>query len=234
MLVAYQEGRAPINSVEGYVRQVLGWREFINGAYWHARADLSGRLNFLDAQRPLPAWFYTGETEMNCLRQCITQALELGWIHHIQRLMIVGNFLLDRRHRPAQAALDWYLEMTVDAYDWVMVPNVLGIILHADGGYVGTKPYAAGSGYIHKMSNYCEGCRYSPLTRKLDRTRVRSTRCTGISTDGTRTCCATTRASAAWWRRGNAGANPTVNGCNGRRSGFWTASNVFWLSGGSW
>ena len=93
VLVAYDAGRAPINSVEGYVRQVLGWREFINGAYW-TRGPGYRDLNFLDAQRPLPAWFYTGETEMNCLRQCITQALELGWMHHIQRLMIVGNFLL--------------------------------------------------------------------------------------------------------------------------------------------
>ena len=101
---------------------------------------------------------------MNCLRQAISQALELGWMHHIQRLMIVGNFLLVAGVSPL-AALDWYLEMTVDAYDWVLVPNVLGIILHADGGYVGTKPYAAGAGYIHKMSNYCEGCRYSPLKK---------------------------------------------------------------------
>ncbi len=163
VLAAFEAGRAPINSVEGYVRQVLGWREFINGAYWH-RGPGYRELNFLDARRPLPAWFYTGETELNCLRQAITQAVDLGWMHHIQRLMIVGNFLLIAGIDP-RAALDWYLEMTVDAYDWVMVPNVLGIILYADGGYVGTKPYAAGAGYIHKMSNYCEGCRYSPLKK---------------------------------------------------------------------
>ena len=101
---------------------------------------------------------------MNCLRQVITQALELGWVHHIQRLMIVGNFLLIAGIAPPEA-LRWYLEMTVDAYDWVMVPNALGIILYADGGFVATKPYAAGAGYIHKMSNYCEGCRYSPLKK---------------------------------------------------------------------
>ncbi len=163
VLAAHDARRAPINSVEGYVRQVLGWREFINGAYWHRGPGYRDE-NFLAAERPLPAWFYTGETEMNCLRQAITQALELGWMHHIQRLMIVGNFLLIAGIAP-RAALDWYLEMTVDAYDWVMVPNVLGIILHADGGYVGTKPYAAGAGYIHNMSNYCEGCRYSPLKK---------------------------------------------------------------------
>ena len=163
VLAALAAGRAPINSVEGFVRQVLGWREFINGAYWHRGPGYRDE-NFFNAQRPLPAWFYTGDTEMNCLRQTISQALELGWMHHIQRLMIVGNFLLLAGVAP-RAALDWYLEMTVDAYDWVMVPNVLGIILHADGGYVGTKPYAAGSGYIDKMSNYCEGCRYSPLKK---------------------------------------------------------------------
>lgn len=162
-LAAFEAGRAPIHSVEGFVRQVLGWREFINGAYWK-RMPQYREVNFLGADRPLPAWFYTGQTEMNCLRQTINQALDLGWLHHIQRLMVVGNFLLLAGIAPV-AALNWYLEMTVDAYDWVMVPNVLGIILYADGGFVGTKPYAAGAGYIHKMSNYCEGCRYSPLQK---------------------------------------------------------------------
>ena len=101
---------------------------------------------------------------MNCLRQAIRQALALGWLHHIQRLMVVGNFFLIAGIEP-QAALRWFLEMTVDAYDWVMVPNVLGMILYADGGYIATKPYAAGGGYINKMSNYCAGCRYSPLKK---------------------------------------------------------------------
>lgn len=164
VLAAFDAGQAPIQSVEGYVRQVVGWREFINGAYWTRGPEEYRQLNFLGADRPLPAWFYTGETEMNCLRQAIRQALDLGWMHHIQRLMVVGNFLLIAGVAP-RAALDWYLEMTVDAYDWVMVPNVLGIILYADGGYVATKPYAAGAAYIHKMSNYCEGCRYSPLKK---------------------------------------------------------------------
>ena len=163
VLRAFEEGRAPIQSVEGFVRQVAGWREFINGAYWQRMPGYKDE-NFLGADRALPGWFYTGETEMNCLRQVITQALELGWVHHIQRLMIVGNFLLIAGIAPL-AALRWYLEMTVDAYDWVMVPNALGIILYADGGFVATKPYAAGAGYIHKMSNYCEGCRYSPLKK---------------------------------------------------------------------
>ena len=163
VLAAFTEGAAPIQSVEGYVRQMLGWREFINGAYWTCMPGYHDE-NFLDATRALPGWFYTGETEMNCLQQSINQALDLGWMHHIQRLMVVGNFMLIAGIAPL-AALKWYLEMTVDAYDWVMVPNVLGIILYADGGYVATKPYAAGAGYIHKMSNYCEGCRYSPLKK---------------------------------------------------------------------
>ena len=162
-VAAHEAGRAPIHSVEGFVRQVIGWREFINGAYWHAMPGYK-EVNHLQATRPVPDWFYTGETDLNCLRQSIRQALELGWLHHIQRLMVVGNFFLIAGIDP-QAALRWYLEMTVDAYDWVMVPNALGVILYADGGYVTTKPYAAGGGYINKMSNYCEGCRYSPLKK---------------------------------------------------------------------
>ncbi len=162
-VAAYEAGRAPIQSVEGFVRQVIGWREFINGAYWHAMPDYK-EVNHLQATRPIPAWFYTGETDMNCLRQTIRQAMDLGWLHHIQRLMVVGNFFLIAGIDP-QAALRWFLEMTVDAYDWVMVPNTLGMILYADGGYIATKPYAAGGGYINKMSNYCEGCRYSPLKK---------------------------------------------------------------------
>ncbi len=163
VIAAFEAGRAPLQSVEGYVRQIIGWREFINGAYWKGMPDYK-QLNFLGAERPLPGWFYTGETDLNCLRQSVKQAVDLGWMHHIQRLMVVGNFLLISGIEP-QAALKWYLEMTVDAYDWVMVPNALGIILYADGGYVATKPYAAGAGYIHKMSNYCEHCRYSPLKK---------------------------------------------------------------------
>ncbi len=163
VVAAYEAGRAPINSVEGFVRQVIGWREFINGAYWLKMPGYKD-VNFLGATRPLPEWFYTGETDLNCLRQAIHQAINLGWLHHIQRLMVVGNFFLIAGIDP-QAALRWYLEMTVDAYDWVMVPNALGIILYADGGGIATKPYAAGGGYIHKMSNYCEHCRYSPLQK---------------------------------------------------------------------
>ena len=157
---AYERGATPLNSVEGFVRQIIGWREFINGVYW-TRGPEYRELNELQAERPLPAWFYTGETPMNCLHHVISQTLDLGWNHHIQRLMILGNFFLIAGIRP-QEALRWYLEMYVDAFDWVMVANVIGMSLYADGGYVATKPYAATSGYIRKMSNYCAGCRFDP------------------------------------------------------------------------
>lgn len=159
-IASYRAGRAPIESVEGFLRQIIGWREFINGVYWRQMPEYK-QLNALEAERPVPAWFYTGETKMNCLHHAIAQALDLGWIHHIQRLMVVGNFFLIAGINP-QLALKWYLEVTVDAYDWVMAPNVIGMILHADAGYMSSKPYAATSAYIHKMSNYCESCRYKP------------------------------------------------------------------------
>ena len=159
-LVAYRQGKAPLNSVEGYVRQIIGWREFINGVYWLRGPDYQN-LNSLAATRPLPAWAYTGATEMNCLHHVVSQTIELGWNHHIQRLMILGNFFLLSGTNP-QAALRWFNEMYVDAYDWVMAPNVIGMSLHADGGFMATKPYAASSGYIRKMSDYCKGCRFDP------------------------------------------------------------------------
>ena len=160
---AYKRGAAPINSVEGYVRQVIGWREFINGVYW-LRGPEYKELNSLGATRPLPVWFYTGETEMNCLHHVLKQNLRLGWNHHIQRLMVIGNFCLISGINP-QEALRWYHEMYVDGYDWVMAPNVLGMSLYADGGFMATKPYAATSTYINRMSNYCEHCRFDPAQK---------------------------------------------------------------------
>lgn len=162
-VAAYDKGAAPLASVEGFVRQIIGWREFINGVYWHRMPGYE-ELNALDAQRPLPAWIYTGETEMNCLREVITQVIRTGYNHHIQRLMVLGNFFLLGGFAPA-AVYRWYLEMYVDAHDWVMAANVIGMVLHADGGYMATKPYAAGAAYINKMSNYCKGCRYNPTLR---------------------------------------------------------------------
>ncbi|MDQ6860529.1 MAG: cryptochrome/photolyase family protein [Verrucomicrobiota bacterium] len=160
---AYRRGAAPLNSVEGYVRQVIGWREFINGVYW-LRGPEYKTLNSLGADRPLPGWFYTGQTEMNCLHHVLKQNLSLGWNHHIQRLMVLGNFFLISGINP-QEALRWYNEMYVDAYDWVMAPNVIGMSLYADGGYMATKPYAATSTYINRMSNYCAGCRFDPAQK---------------------------------------------------------------------
>ena len=159
-IAAYEKGAAPLASVEGFVRQIAGWREFVNGVYWLKMPEYA-EVNGLEAQRALPEFFYTGETEMNCLRQCLQQVIATGYNHHIQRLMVLGNFLLLAGVRPHEA-LRWYLEMYVDAHDWVMAANVLGMVLHADGGFMATKPYAAGSGYISRMSNYCAGCRYKP------------------------------------------------------------------------
>jgi deoxyribodipyrimidine photolyase-related protein len=163
-ITAYQAGTAPLASVEGFVRQIIGWREFINGIYW-LRMPGYDKLNELDAHNPLPAWFYTAETEMNCLRQVLLQVIATGYNHHIQRLMVLGNFFLLAGIEPS-VVLRWYTEMYVDAHDWVMAANVMGMILHADGGYMATKPYAAGAGYIKKMSNYCVNCRYKPDVRR--------------------------------------------------------------------
>ena len=160
---AYNAGRAPLPAVEGFVRQIAGWREFINGVYWLRMPDYP-KLNALGATRPLPAWIYTGETDLNCLHHALTQVIELAYNHHIQRLMVLGNFFLLGGFAPTEV-LRWYTEMYTDAQDWVMGPNVIGMILHADGGYMATKPYAAGAGYINRMSNYCAGCRYDPEQR---------------------------------------------------------------------
>lgn len=162
-LEAYRKGDVPLNSVEGFTRQIIGWREFINGIYWLKMPEYVEQ-NGLDARRPLPAWFYTGRTEMNCLRQCLTQVIDTAYNHHIQRLMVLGNFLILAEVEPRQA-LRWYLEMYCDAFDWVMAANVIGMVLHADGGFMATKPYVAGSGYISRMSNYCAGCRYKPAVK---------------------------------------------------------------------
>jgi deoxyribodipyrimidine photolyase-related protein len=162
-VVAWEDGRAPLASVEGFIRQIIGWREFVNGVYW-LRMPGYTELNELGAQRPLPSWAYTGETQMNCVGTTIRQALATGYNHHIQRLMILGNYFLLGGYRPSEV-LRWYNELYLDAYDWVMAANVIGMVLHADGGFMATKPYAAGPAYIHKMSNYCAGCRYQPAAK---------------------------------------------------------------------
>jgi len=157
---AYREGLAPLASVEGFVRQIVGWREFIHGMYWRHMPEY-GQVNALEAHRPLPRWAYSGDTELRCVARAIEDALRLGYNHHIQRLMVLGNYFLLGGYAP-QDVLRWYLEMYVDAYDWVMVPNVLGMVLYADGGWFATKPYTAGPTYLDKMGDHCARCRYNP------------------------------------------------------------------------
>ena len=159
----YQDGRAPINSVEGFIRQIIGWREYIRGFYWYHMPHLQD-ANALNAQRALPEFFWTGETDMRCLADCIRSTRDNAHAHHIQRLMVLGNFCLIAGIRP-RAVQDWYLVVYADAYEWVELPNVAAMILYADGGKLATKPYAASGNYINKMSNYCRECRYSPARK---------------------------------------------------------------------
>ena len=157
-IAAYRCGAAPLNAVEGFVRQIIGWREFVNGIYWEKMPDYL-HCNALEAHRPLPRWISTADTRMACMRHAIQQLLSCGYTHHIQRLMVLGNFFLLTEAHP-RLVLRWYHEMYIDSFEWVMAANVLGMILHADGGYMATKPYAATAAYLHKMSDHCEHCYY--------------------------------------------------------------------------
>ena len=154
----YRKGRAPLNSVEGFIRQIIGWREYVRGFYWHQMPGLA-EANELAAHRPLPEFFWTGKTDMRCLADCIRTTREDAHAHHIQRLMVLGNFCLIAGIDPQEVA-DWYLAVYADAFEWVELPNVAGMVLYADGGRLATKPYAASGNYINKMSDYCKGCRY--------------------------------------------------------------------------
>ncbi len=156
---AYSQGVAPLNSVEGFIRQIVGWREFIRGIYWLFMPEYAG-LNYFGASRDLPEFYWNGETQMNCLRQCILETKANAYAHHIQRLMVIGNFSLLTRLAPKQVS-DWYLAVYADAYEWVELPNVNGMVLFADGGLFASKPYAASGAYINRMSNYCDHCSYS-------------------------------------------------------------------------
>ncbi|MDO6965977.1 cryptochrome/photolyase family protein [Rhizobium alvei] len=155
---AYLEGRAPINAVEGFIRQIIGWREYVRGIYWLHMPDYVS-MNFLAAGRPLPSFFWTGETNMNCLATVIRETIDNAYAHHIQRLMVTGNFAMLAGLDP-HALHEWYLEVYADAFEWVEVPNVIGMSQFADGGIMGSKPYAASGAYISKMSDYCESCAY--------------------------------------------------------------------------
>lgn len=157
---AYRSGRAPLAAVEGFVRQILGWREFVRGLYWHRMPQYLTN-NALDAQHALPPFYWHGDTDMNCLRQALGETLRHGYAHHIQRLMVSGLYALLYGVRP-QAVHEWYLAVYVDAVEWVELPNTLGMSQFADGGFMASKPYVASGKYIDRMSNYCRGCRYRP------------------------------------------------------------------------
>jgi len=159
-LQAFEDERAPLAAVEGFVRQVIGWREYIRGFYWLQMPGYE-RSNFLAAKRPLPDFFWTAETDMNCLRQTIKTTRRHAYAHHIQRLMITGNFALLTSLAPTEVE-EWYLQVYVDAFEWVELPNTHGMALFADGGLLASKPYAASGAYINRMSDYCSDCRFSP------------------------------------------------------------------------
>ena len=159
----FQAGKVPINAAEGFIRQVIGWREYVRGIYWHAGPDYV-HSNALDARRPLPAFYWTGDTDMHCMSQAIGQTMEHAYAHHIQRLMITGNFALLAGIDPVEVH-EWYLAVYADAYEWVELPNSLGMSQFADGGMLASKPYAASGAYINRMSDYCGNCKYDVKQR---------------------------------------------------------------------
>ena len=155
---AWHAGRAPLNAVEGFVRQIIGWREFVRGIYWLLMPGYA-RENRLGNSRELPWFYWTGDTKMRCMHKAINATARNAYAHHIQRLMITGNFALLAGVKP-EAICDWYLAVYIDAFDWVELPNTLGMVMHADGGYLGSKPYAASGKYIQRMSDHCQNCHY--------------------------------------------------------------------------
>ncbi len=160
---AYVEKNYPLAAVEGFIRQILGWREFVRGFYWAHMPNMQ-TTNYFDHQQPLPSWFWDGKTNMNCMKHCITQSLDHAYAHHIQRLMVIGNFALLMGLNPNEVHA-WYLGIYIDAFEWVEMPNTIGMSQYADGGLLATKPYVSSAAYINKMSNYCGDCQYSFKTR---------------------------------------------------------------------
>ena len=163
---AYRDGHAPIEAVEGFIRQILGWREYVRGVYWLYMPDYLDR-NQLRAKQPLPGFYWTAETQMNCLRQAIRQTLDYGYAHHIQRLMVTGLYALLLGVEPVEIH-KWYLAVYVDAVEWVELPNTLGMSQYADGGVMASKPYVASGKYIQRMTNYCEKCAFNPAKSTED------------------------------------------------------------------
>lgn len=159
---AWRDGRAPLNGVEGFIRQIIGWREYVRGIYWLKMPGYA-QENALGNTRPLPRFYWDGDTRMHCMAECFRTTFDNAYAHHIQRLMVTGNFALLAGITP-EAICEWYLAVYADAYDWVELPNTLGMVMHADGGVLGSKPYAASGNYIHKMSDYCGHCHYNVKT----------------------------------------------------------------------
>jgi len=157
---AYRAGRCELADAEGFIRQVLGWREYVRGIYWHFMPSYKTR-NELAADVPLPDFFWDADTDMRCLSVALKQSLDLGYAHHIQRLMVIGNFAL-LAGLDVEQVCDWYLAVYVDAFEWVELPNTLGMALHADGGIMASKPYAASGKYIQRQGNHCQQCLYDP------------------------------------------------------------------------
>lgn len=159
-LSAWSQNKKSIamNQIEGFVRQILGWREYMRGIYWMKMPEFS-QLNYFGHYNKLPKWYWTGETNMNCLKHCIGQSLQYAYAHHIQRLMVTGNFALLSGINPDEVDF-WYLSIYIDAIEWVEITNTRGMSQYADGGIIGSKPYTSSANYIHKMSNYCDSCKY--------------------------------------------------------------------------
>ncbi|MDP5359918.1 MAG: cryptochrome/photolyase family protein, partial [Paracoccaceae bacterium] len=155
---AFRAGLAPLNAVEGFIRQIIGWREYMRGIYFREGPDYVTR-NALGHTRNLPALYWGSETKMNCMAKTVAQTREEAYAHHIQRLMVTGNFALLAGIDPAQVH-QWYLAVYADAYEWVEAPNVIGMSLFADDGIIASKPYISSGNYIHKMSDYCGSCAY--------------------------------------------------------------------------
>ncbi|NIV14941.1 MAG: cryptochrome/photolyase family protein [Aliifodinibius sp.] len=162
----YHSGQAPINSVEGFIRQIIGWREYIYWQYWRLGPSLAEK-NYWQANRPLPEVFWSGDIKMHCLHKVISRVLESGYSHHIERLMIIANFCLLAGIQPTEVN-EWFLSTYIDSYEWVMLPNVLGMGLYADGGEISSKPYIASANYINKMGDYCLNCSYDRKQRTGD------------------------------------------------------------------
>jgi deoxyribodipyrimidine photolyase-related protein len=165
--VAYRAGKVPLNAAEGFIRQIIGWREYVRGIYWLKMPGYE-RSNFFSHARALPEFYWTAETDMACVRAAVTQTKELAYAHHIQRLMVTGNFAMLAGIDP-YALHEWYLSVYADAYEWVELPNTVGMSQFADGGLLASKPYAASGAYINRMSNYCGSCHYDVKQRTGER-----------------------------------------------------------------